>query len=178
MCVYDPQLIFWISCSFGIASSSSSSPDTPESFYSKTTKEAFLFLAQPVTWHHTGHFPLQRNKVPSKIQLSWNRWLYTPDEKQKKFPRNGRRIGRELGPVPTLFKSKMAGQLTWCNNKCIISMQGFVWVIFFIKAKQAFFIELSYPWMDGFIFSALKDLENHSSPRYCPCPFQFLGNPC
>ena len=21
--------------------------------------------------------------------------------------------------------------------------------------------------MDGFIFSALKDLENHSSPRYC-----------
>ena len=119
-----------------------------------------------MTWHRSGHFPLQRNKVPSKIKLSWNRWLYTPDEKQKKFPRNGRRIGRELGPVPTLFKSKMAGQLTWCNNKCIISMQGFVWVIFFITAKKAFFMELSYPWMDGFIFPALKDLENHSSPRY------------
>ena len=26
----------------------------------------------------------------------------------KKFPRNGKRIGRELGPVPTLSKSKMA----------------------------------------------------------------------
>ena len=30
---------------------------------------------------------------------------------RKKFPRNGRGIGRELGPVPTLSKSKMAGQL-------------------------------------------------------------------
>ena len=34
--------------------------------------------------------------------------------------------------------SKIAGQLTWCNNNCIISMQGFFWVVFFIKAKQAF----------------------------------------
>ena len=110
--------------------------------YRKTTKEAFLFLAQPMTWHRTGHLPLQRNKVLSKIKLSWNRLLSrisnTPDEKQKKFPRNGRRIGRGLGPVPTLFKFKMADQLTWCNNKCIISMQGFIWVIFFIKAKEAF----------------------------------------
>ena len=93
--------------------------------YRKTTKEAFLFLAQPMTWHRTGNSSLSRISN-------------TPDEKQKRFPRNGRRIGRELGPVPTLFKSKMAGQPTWCNNKCIISMQGFVWVIFFIKAKQAF----------------------------------------
>ena len=28
--------------------------------------EAFLFLAQPMTWHCTGHLPLQKNKVPSK----------------------------------------------------------------------------------------------------------------
>ena len=33
--------------------------------YRKTTKEAFLFLAQLTTWHCTGHLPLQRNKVPS-----------------------------------------------------------------------------------------------------------------
>ena len=34
--------------------------------YRKTRKkEAFLFLAQPMTWHGTGHLPLQRNKVPS-----------------------------------------------------------------------------------------------------------------
>ena len=32
----------------------------------KTTKQAFLLdLAQPMTWHRTGHLPLQRNKVPS-----------------------------------------------------------------------------------------------------------------
>ena len=40
-------------------------------------------------------------------------------------------------------------------------MQGFVWVIFFIKAKQTF----CYPALltvDGwFHFSALKDSENH-----------------
>ena len=59
--------------------------------YRKTTKEAFLFLAQPMTWHRTGHLLVQRNKVPSKIKLFWNRSLSrisnTPDEKQKKFPR-------------------------------------------------------------------------------------------
>ena len=85
--------------------------------YRKTAKEAFLFLAQPMTWHCTGHLPLQR-KCHRKIilkQRSLSRISNTPDEKQKKFPRNGRRIGLELGPVPTLFKSKMAGQLTWCN---------------------------------------------------------------
>ena len=58
--------------------------------YSKTTKEAFLFLAQPMTWHRTGHLLLQRNKVPSKIKLFWNRSLSrisnTPDEKTEKIP--------------------------------------------------------------------------------------------
>ena len=78
--VYDPYLIFWITCSFGITSSSSSSPDTPEPFYlschyRKTTKEAFLFLAQPMTWHSTGHLPLQRNKVPSKNYPETDRFL-------------------------------------------------------------------------------------------------------
>ena len=85
--------------------------------YRKTTKEAFLFLAQPMTWHCTGHLPLQRKSAIEK--LSWNRSLSRiskkKKKKQKKFPRNGRRIGRELGPVPTLFKSKMVGQLAWCN---------------------------------------------------------------
>ena len=47
-------------------------------------------------------------------------------------------VGWELGPVPTLSKSKMASQLIWYNNNCIISMQGFVWVIFFKKASKAF----------------------------------------
>ena len=76
------------------------------------------------------------------VKLSWNRSLSrilnTPDEKHKKFPQNRRRIGWELGPVPTLSKSKMVGQLIWYNNNCIISMQGFVWVIFFKKATKAF----------------------------------------
>ena len=59
--------------------------------------------------------------------------------KTQKFPRNGRRIGWELGLVDlTLFKSKMAGQIIWYNNNCIISTQAFVWVIFFKKATEAF----------------------------------------
>ena len=60
------------------------------------------------------------------------------DEKHKKFPRNGRSIGLELGPVPTLSKSKMAGQLIRYNDNCIIPMQSIVWVIFFNKATKAF----------------------------------------
>ena len=43
--------------------------------YRKTTKEAFLFLAQPMTWHCTGHLPLQRNKVPSKNYPETDRFL-------------------------------------------------------------------------------------------------------
>ena len=58
--------------------------------------------------------------------------------KNKKFSRMGRRIGSELGPVPTLTKSKMAGQLILYNNNCIISMQGLFWPIFFNKAIKAF----------------------------------------
>ena len=107
----------------------------------------------------------------------------TPDEKQKKFPRNGRRIERELGPVPTLFKSKIADQLAWCNNKCIISMQGFVWVIFFIKAKQAF----CYPALltvDGwFHFFSSKGLGKSqftsillTEARICLCNLRMYGH--
>ena len=110
--------------------------------YRKTTKDRSIPVsctANDVTLHWSFTPPKEQSAIE---KFSWNRSLSripnTPDKKQKKFPRNGRRIGRELGPVPTLFKSKMAGQLAWCNNKCIISMQGFVWVIFFIKAKQAF----------------------------------------
>ena len=59
--------------------------------------------------------------------------------KTQKFPRNGRRIGWELGLVDlTLFKSKMAGQIIWYHNNCIISTQAFVWVIFLKKATKAF----------------------------------------
>ena len=43
--------------------------------YRKTTKEAFLFLAQPTMWHCTGHLPLQRNKVPSKNYPETDRFL-------------------------------------------------------------------------------------------------------
>ena len=43
--------------------------------YRKTTKEAFLFLTQPTTWHCTGHLPLQRNKVPSKNYPETDRFL-------------------------------------------------------------------------------------------------------
>ena len=63
------------------------------------------------------------------------------------------------GPVPTLSKSKMAGQLTLYNNNCIISMQGLVWVIFFNKATKTF----RYPALltvDGwFHFFSSKGLE-------------------
>ena len=69
----------------------------------------------------------------SPIPIRWIVIYPEPDEKHKKLPQNGRRIGLELGPVPTLYKSKMAGQLIWYNNNCIVSMQGFVWVIFFKK---------------------------------------------
>ena len=43
--------------------------------YPKTTKEAFLFLAQPMTWYCTGHLPLQRNKVPLKNYPETDRFL-------------------------------------------------------------------------------------------------------
>ena len=127
--MYDSYLIFWITCSFGISRPSSSSrthlnpstcPFTMQScHYRKTSKEAFLFLALPMTWHGTGHLPL--SKVWSAIiKLSWNSSLSrisnTPDKKYKKFQQNGRGIGWECGSVPTLSKSKMAGQLIWYNN--------------------------------------------------------------
>ena len=110
--------------------------------YSKTTKEAFLFLAQPMTWHRTGDLPLQRNKVPLKIKLFWNRSLSRisnrPDEKTEKIPAKREKDWTGTRSSPRALQVQNGGQLTWCNNKCIISMQGFVWVIFFIKAKQAF----------------------------------------
>ena len=31
----------------------------------------------------------------------------------------------------------MASQLIWCNNNCIMSMQGFVWVIFFKRTNKS-----------------------------------------
>ena len=43
----------------------------------------------------------------------------------------GRKIEWELGPVPTLI---------WCNNNCIISMKGFVGVIFFKQLQKLFVI--------------------------------------
>ena len=111
----------------------------------KTTNEAILFLAQLTKWHRTGHLPLQRNrkiiivKLPSSNYSETNYFLELRThlmKNTKKFPRNGRRIGSELGPVPTLSRFKMAGQQIWDNNNCIISMQGFAWVIFL------------YGWMD------------------------------
>ena len=80
----------------------------------------------------------------------------------KNSPGKGRRIGWELGPVPTLTKSKMAGQLIWYNNNYIISMQGLVWVIFFNKATKTF----CYPalltvdgWFHFFSFKGLRKSE-------------------
>ena len=83
--------------------------------------------------------------------------------KTQKFPRNGRRIGWELGLVDlTLFKSKMAGHIIWYNNNCIISTQAFVWVIFFKKVTKAF----CYPalltvdgWFHFFSFKGLGKSE-------------------
>ena len=85
-------------------------------------------------------YPSKGRKCHRKIILKQitSRILNTPDERHKKFPQNRRRIGWELGPVPTLSKSKMVGQLIWYNNNCIISMQGFNWVIFFKKATKTF----------------------------------------
>ena len=104
--------------------------------YRKTTKEALLFLAQPTTWHCTGHLTLQRNKMPSK-KLSWNRSLSrtsnTPDEKHKKIPAK-----REKDWTGTRSSPHTGGQLIWYNNNYIISMQGFVWVLFLKKATKAF----------------------------------------
>ena len=79
--------------------------------------------------------------------------------------------------------SKIAGQLTWCNNNCIISMQGFVWVVFFIKAKQAF----CYPalltvdgWFHFFISKGLGKWQFTSIPlteaRICLYNLRMYGH--
>ena len=78
--------------------------------FSKTTKEAFLFLAQPMTWHRTGDLPLQRNKVPSKIKLSWNRSFSrisnTLDEKQKTSRETGEGLDGDSVQSPHSSSSK------------------------------------------------------------------------
>ena len=58
-------------------------------------------------------------------------------------------------PILPLSKYKMAGQLIWYNNNCIILMQGFLSVNFLKKKQQKLFVtQLSQLWMDGLIFSA------------------------
>ena len=61
---------------------------------------------------------------------------------------------------PHTLQLKMAGQLIWYNNNCIMSMRGFVWVIFFKKSNKRFLLSSSpnWMWMDGFIFSVLFDV--------------------
>ena len=104
------------------------------------SKHSCWILHSP--WHGTALviYPSKGIKCHRKIilkRIAFYNFEHTWWKRQK-FPRNGRRIGWELGPVPTLSKSKMVGQLIWYNNNCIISMQGFVWVIFFKKATKAF----------------------------------------
>ena len=78
--------------------------------YRKTTKETFRFLAQPMTWHRTGHLPLQRNKVPTKTKLSWNRSLSrisnTLDEKQKNSRETGEGLDGDSVQSPHSSSSK------------------------------------------------------------------------
>ena len=63
-------------------------------------------------------------------------------------------------------------------------MQGFVWDIFFIKAKQAFFIELSLLPVDGwFHFFSSKGLGKSqftsillTEARICLCNLRMYGH--
>ena len=106
--------------------------------YRKTTKEAFLFLVQPTTWN-------------AIVKSSWNRppsrTSNTPDVKHKKISGKQEKDWTGTRSSP------------WYNNNCIISMQGFVWVIFLKKATKAF----CYPavlTVDGWCGWMV-------SPRYC-----------
>ena len=109
--------------------------------YRKTTKEAFLFLAQPMTWHCTGHLPLQRNKVPSKNYPETDRFLEFRTNLMKNR-KNSRETGEGLDgnsvQSPHSPSSKWRVVTLIKKNNWIISMQGFVWVIFLKKATKAF----------------------------------------
>ena len=101
-------------------------------------------------------------------------------KKHNKFPRKGEGLDGNSVQSP---HSKIAGQLTWCNNNCIISMQGFVWVVFFVKAKQAF----CYPalltvdgWFHFFISKGLGKWQFTSIPlteaRICLYNLRMYGH--
>ena len=111
--------------------------------------------------------------VPSRLP-------YTPDENHNNFPCKGEGLDGNSVQSP---HSKIAGQLTWCNNHRIISMQGFVWVVFFIKAKEAF----CYPalltvdgWFHFFISKGLGKWQFTSIPlteaRICLYNLRMYGH--
>ena len=112
---------------------------------SKTTKDAFVFLAQPKTWHRTDHLPPPPPKDQSAIaKLPWhislsrisNTWWKTP-----KFPWNGRRFEWELGPVPALSYVQNCGPV---DIMAIASSQcKALFGLFSLNRNKSFVIQLS-----------------------------------
>ena len=121
--------------------------------YRKTTKEAFLFLAQPMTWHCTGHLPLQRNKVPSKNYPETDRFLEFRTH-QMKNRKNSRETGEGLdgnsvqsphSPSPKWWASQL-DEITMASSQYI---QGFCLGYFLYKSKTSFLLSSSpnHGWM-------------------------------
>ena len=85
--------------------------------YRKATKEAFLFLAQPMTWNCTGHLPLQRNKVPSKNYPETDRFLEFRTNLTKNR-KNSRETGEGLDRVPVQSFSRFEGIFSVFHQVC------------------------------------------------------------
>ena len=114
--------------------------------YRKTTKEAFLFLAQPTMWHCTGHLPLQRNKMPSNNYPETDRFLERRTHLKintQKIPAKREKDCTGTRSSPHTLQVQNGGQLIWYNDNCIISMPGFVWVFSLKKQQKLFVIQLS-----------------------------------
>ena len=84
--------------------------------YRKTTKEAFLFLAQPTTWHWTGHLPLQRNdKSAIEKYPETDRFLEfgTHLMKNTKHSRENEKDWTRTRSSPHTLHVQNGGQLIW-----------------------------------------------------------------
>jgi len=126
----------------------------------RTTKEPFLFHAQPMMFYRTDQLPLQRHKVLFwnylQISYTWqNNWQNIPAKREE----NGNLVQSPLSPM-----SKR--QASWY----IISMQGLVWWLYF---QQKLFILLSSSpncafLLDGW-FNLLRSKGhwNNGSHRHC-----------
>ena len=135
---------------------------------------------------HDVTLPLQRNnKSAIKKYPETDRFLEfrTHLMKNNKNSREKKKDWSRTRSSPDTLQVQNGGQLIWCNNNCIISMQGFVWVIFLKKATKA----LCYPsllTMDGWLhFFSSKGLGKSqftsillTEARICLCNLRMYGH--